>query len=437
MTNLTRKSLNGIWVGDCIGNIGQLYFVHDILNALDVGIGKFGSQLDKFKHQFQYSDDTEEAIVLFNHLQINEKIEQDLLAKELATRYYTRDPDGEIYGYGLNTRKVLKDIYDGIPWQTANKIIKKSEGMPSHIDSLVNSLSSGKGFKEAIQDVNTHLECQRNNTKNKTLEGSCGNGSAMRVAVLGAYLAENDKTIETDVTSEEFSEKDKILITTAVLQAEVTHCHPEGIAGSIAIAKLANLIATDELTGTKRTAYSYYRELCRVIPLGQVRDGIEKASNLPLDLPVGKVIEVLGNGQHVTCQDTVPFCCYEIIKHLLLTDPTEMYEKAIVETSMAFGDVDTNCAIVGGCIGIISPPPTKWIKFCETMDGVLGEGIPEVELILSPKGPLITKMRKLAGIEKTSSNFFGSESISKKVWQVDPSDDNGLNELDDILKELY
>lgn len=449
----TRRSLNGIWVGDCIGNLGQLYFCHDILKALEQGLFKFGSQLDKFHKQFQYSDDTEEAIVLYNHLRANKKVIQDSLAQEFATRYYTRDPDGEIYGYGLNTRKVLKDIYDGVHWSTANKIIKKSEGMPSHIDSLVDSLTSGRGFKEAMGDVNKKLQEQRDAIKGQRLEGSCGNGSAMRVAVLGAYLAENDKMPDTNVIGEEFSRKDKNLITEAVLQAEVTHCHPEGIAGSIAITKLANLITNDKITGTKRTAYSYYQELIRVIPLGLVRDGIERASTLPLDLPVGKVIEVLGNGQHVTCQDTVPFCCYEVIKHLT-DDIDEMYEKAIIETSLAFGDVDTNCAIVGGCIAIISPAPNKWVNFCQEMEGVdrfhlanftedvnipiisNETGIPEVELQLSPRGPITTKMRKLAGIDKTSKNFPGSESISKSVWQVNPSEDNGFNELSNILKEL-
>jgi ADP-ribosylglycohydrolase len=381
MSDYTRRSLNGIWVGDCIGNIGQLYFVHDILKALEQGLFKFGPQLDKFHKQFQYSDDTEEAIVLYLHLKTNGKIYQDELAKEYATRYYTRDPDGEIYGYGLNTRKVLKDIYHGIHWSTANKIIKKAEGMPSHIDSLVDSLATGRGFKDAMVDVNKKLQEQKAAIQNKRLEGSCGNGSAMRVAVLGAYLAENDKMPDTNIIGEEFSRKDKILITEAVLQAEVTHCHPEGIAGSIAITKLANLIATGEITGLKLTAQEYYQELLRIVPPGQVRDGIERASKLPLDLPVGKVIEVLGNGQHVTCQDTVPFCCYEVIKHLFVSDRKDRYEKAIIETSMAFGDVDTNCAIVGGCIAISADVPEKWINFCQPMEDVI-EGIPEVELIL-------------------------------------------------------
>jgi hypothetical protein len=49
---------------------------------------------------------------------------------------------------------------------------------------------------------------------------------------------------------------------------------------------------------------------------------------------------------------------------------SDLYEKAIIETSMAFGDVDTNCAIVGGVIGIVCPPPDKWSQFCKPMEGV-------------------------------------------------------------------
>lgn len=99
MTNYARKSLEGLWVGDCVGNLGQLYFVHDILKALSEGAAKFGDQLSQFNNQFQYSDDTEEAIVLHNHLLVtdpkaNVYINQDKLAMEFATRYMTRDPDG-------------------------------------------------------------------------------------------------------------------------------------------------------------------------------------------------------------------------------------------------------------------------------------------------------------------------------------------------------
>lgn len=390
MIDYARKSLDGVWVGDCVGNLGQLYFVHDILKALSEGVEKFGGQLLQYSKQFQYSDDTEECIVLYNHL-VNAKkfgepvgedfrskpfINQDGFAKELATRYYTRDPDGEIYGYGLNTRKVLRDIYEGVPWRDANKIIKKTEGMPSHIDSLVNSLSTGKGFKEAMVDVNSNLAKQKLEEVGKEKQGSCGNGAAMRVGPLGAYLApiwHGDAECWSE--GPKLCDFEKKIVSEAALQAEVTHCHPEGIAGAIAITTLSHNVTDAVIRGhivDPNMPQIYYQNLLRLTLKGQVWDGINKAKDLPYDLPIGKAIEILGNGTHVTCQDTVPLCCYLVIKHLTLNRKSpELYEKAIIETSMAFGDVDTNCAIVGGIIGVVCSPPEKWSQFCKPMESVV------------------------------------------------------------------
>jgi len=381
MIDYARRSLDGVWVGDCVGNLGQLYFVHDILKALSEGVAKFGGQLTQYNKQFQYSDDTEECVVLYNHL-VNADLEktpiisQDKLAKELATRYYTRDPDGEIYGYGLNTRKVLRDIYEGTPWMTANKFVKsKAEGMPSHIDSLVDSLSSGKGMKAAMHEVNLVLERQKKGETGGELQGSCGNGSAMRVAPLGAFLAplwHGDAECWSE--GSKLCDFEKRVVSEAALQAEVTHCHPEGIAGAIAITTLSHNVTDAVIRGHldyPNMDRIYYQNLLRCTLKGQVWDGIAKAKDLPYDLPIGKAIEILGNGTHVTCQDTVPLCCYLVIKHLTLNRKSpELYEKAIIETSMAFGDVDTNCAIVGGIIGIVCSPPEKWSQFCKPMDDV-------------------------------------------------------------------
>lgn len=371
MTDYARKSLDGVWVGDCVGNLGQLYFAHDILKALETGLAKFGGQLDQFQKQFQYSDDTEEAIVLYNHIQKGlGQIHQDSLAMGFATRYMERDPDGEIYGYGLNTRKVLRDIYEGTPWKDANKFIKKSEGMPSHIDSLVDSLSKGRNFKTAMHEVNIVLEKAKKDNAGKELVGSCGNGSAMRVAPLGAYLA--DQSISDGPPDKYgFTPCELNFMIQAKLQAEVTHDHEEGVAGSIAVTALTYWLTKGVINKQMPTAEQLYYDLLRCTPEGQVRQGIEKAQSLKFDLPIGKVIEVLGNGTHVTCQDTVPLCCYLTIKHLSLDKIEEMYEKAIIEASMAFGDVDTNCAIIGGMLGVVSPPPDKWKRFCQPMEGVL------------------------------------------------------------------
>jgi ADP-ribosylglycohydrolase len=251
--------------------------------------------------------------------------------------------------------------------------------MPSHIDSLVHSLSVGKGFTEAMGDVNARIQLQKEREIGKVKEGSCGNGSAMRVAPLGAFLApiwHGDDENWSECSK--LCDYEKRLVAEAALQAEVTHCHPEGIAGAIAITSLAHNITELMMEEDPKYGLNYpnfdrilYQNLLRRVPQGQVRDGIVKAKDLAYDMPIGKVIQVLGNGTHVTCQDTVPLCCYLAIKHLALNKKSsDLYEKAIIETSMAFGDVDTNCAIVGGVIGIVCPPPDKWSQFCKPMEGV-------------------------------------------------------------------
>jgi ADP-ribosylglycohydrolase len=54
-------------------------------------------------------------------------------------------------------------------------------------------------------------------------QGSFGNGGAMRVAPLGAYFADDLEMVHSQ----------------AVLTAEVTHAHPEGIVGAVAVALVA------------------------------------------------------------------------------------------------------------------------------------------------------------------------------------------------------
>jgi len=359
MVNYTKRSLEGLWIGDCIGNLGQLYFVHDVLKALEAGIQQYGSQLNQFQQQFVYSDDTEEAIVLYNHLLTNKSIDQDKLAMEFATRYMDRDPDGEIYGYGLSTRKVLRNIYDGMPWNEANKMVIIKEGTSSQVDKIFTGLAEGKAFKDTLKGVQEDIVKQKASKPIK--EGSCGNGAAMRVAPLGAWMAENDMSMDE-------------IVNLARLQSEPTHCHEEGIAGSVSITIATSFLVTlhklNELGVNKQ---GFLPRIYNNTPKGIVRSGIERAIHLDLDTPITEAIKVLGNGTHVTCQDTVPLCCWLVQKHLrdYPIKQDDIYEKAIIETSMAFGDVDTNCAIVGGMLGTVCLPPEKWVKFCKPMEGVV------------------------------------------------------------------
>lgn len=388
---LMVRSLKGLWVGDCIGNIGQLYYAHDILKALDEGMMKFGGDnINPMSQHFQFSDDTEEAIVLVNHLDKNKEVKQDDLAMEFARRYYLRDRDGELYGYGLMTRTVLREIYQGKPWRLANQTKPKVEG-PSFVDKMLVGIAEGKSINQSMEEVN--VELQKKVKDNPTLKvGSCGNGSAMRVAPLGAYFSRS---------------LPETIVEQATLQSEVTHCHPEGIAGAIAVSMMSFMIS--EWVQNMNSEYERGWSICGVneytrdtlydilldyVPQGQVYDGIVRAKSLPDHTPISVLIEKLGNGTHVTCQDTVPLCIFLTIRALTQYKIEEMYEKVMIETCQCFGDVDTNCAIVGGMIGVISQPPEKWVRYCQPMDGVLD--IPEKPQLQKPINKRFTKEQKTA-----------------------------------------
>lgn len=354
-TDLGMRSLRGLWVGDCIGNMSQLYNIFDVLQALERGLRQFEGQLPL--GQFTWSDDTEEAIVLYNHIVRQEStfdplkpIDPDKLAMEFATRFMERDPDGETYGYGLMTRKVLRDIYEGVPWAEANKTFRKQEGMSSHVDDLVTSILEKKSWKDTAQTVQAKINIEKAELKNPEKVGSCGNGAAMRVAPLGALLS--------NYTAYEVARA-------ASLSALPTHDHPEGIAGAMAIAQAAWKVARRPIDAI--CPDSFWEHILSTTPQGEVYKGLMKAAVLDWNSQLGVAVQILGNGTHVTCQDTVPLCCWLTIRGLTLD---HSYERVIRDTSACGGDVDTTCAIVGGIYATISDLPEDWVKLCKEMEGV-------------------------------------------------------------------
>ena len=115
-------------------------------------------------------------------------------------------------GYGRGSVSLLSSIRDGVPWRTA-----------------AGALFSGRG--------------------------SSGNGAAMRVAPLGAFFA-NDPDVA---------------VRQAALSAEVTHRHPEGVSGAVAVALASSLTARH----TPRE--SLLRMVLNQLPPSDVRDGIGRA----------------------------------------------------------------------------------------------------------------------------------------------------------------
>jgi ADP-ribosylglycohydrolase len=169
--------------------------------------------------------------------------------------------------------------------------------------------------------------------------GSYGNGAAMRVAPLGAYFADDLARAAAE----------------AKLSAEVTHAHPEGIAGAIAVAVAAACAANPALTSERLEQL-----VLEHTPSSETRDGIVASQQLPRDTPTADAARTLGCGVHTSSQDTVPFVIWCVARHL-----AGDFATALWDTLSGLGDLDTTCAMVGGILALRSqcdPLPDAWLQ---------------------------------------------------------------------------
>jgi ADP-ribosylglycohydrolase len=178
-------------------------------------------------------------------------------------------------------------------------------------------------------------------------QGSMGNGAAMRVAPLGAY----------------FSDDVARAVAQARLSAQVTHTHPEGVVGAIAVAVAASQAAAGRLAGTKPKPGPFLDAVLAATPESQTRRGIARARKM-LHLPVAEVAYELGSGHLVLAQDTVPFALWVAARRLA------DYPQAITDCVTAGGDIDTTSAIVGGIVAAHTGPagiPATWRESLEPL----------------------------------------------------------------------
>jgi ADP-ribosylglycohydrolase len=248
----------------------------------------------------RYTDDTAMALAIVETLQRLGGIDEEVMAWAFSSRY-RRDPER---GYGKMARRVLEEIGAGTPWQEV----------------------SGKAFGG----------------------GSFGNGAAMRVAPLGAYFADDIAAVPT----------------MAARTARVTHFHPEGIAGAIAVA-LAAAVATRHRAADPADAAEFiWESVIDLTPESTVRTRLAMA-RVFTDATHGEVAREVGNGTEVSAQDTVPFCIWSACRNL------GCYREALLATIEVGGDCDTNCAIVGGVVSAYSGGsdiPEDWQRAREPLE---------------------------------------------------------------------
>lgn len=151
----------------------------------------------------------------------------------------------------------------------------------------------------------------------------------------------------------------------AALSAEVTHTHPDAVAGAIAVA-VATALATRSDRPEPR---DFLDQVLHLVPPGRVHDGVWAARGLA-HVPYAEIaVHELGNGRYTSAHDTVPFALWAAARNL------DDYEQAFWITASTGGDVDTTCAIVGGIVAAnigAEGLPARWRAMCEPLPAWAG-----------------------------------------------------------------
>lgn len=235
---------------------------------------------------WRWTDDTHMAASIVEHLIDRGQVDQDQLARLFANRF-DRDPDR---GYGSGAVRLLVRVAEGMDWR-----------------EVAPSLFEG---------------------------GSWGNGGAMRAAPIGGFFWGDPERAAAEARK----------------TAEITHAHPEGQAGAIAVAVAAALTPMRQaLSGPK-----FWKSILDLVPPGRTREGIVEASQIGPEDHL-RAASVLGTGHQVAAFDTVPFCLWVVANHGF------DYELALWTTVAGRGDSDTTCAIVGGVAALASEVPQAWL----------------------------------------------------------------------------
>lgn len=287
-----RISLEGLNIGDCFGETyfaGFAGFDDNALSVEELIQKRILSITDWF-----WTDDSNMAFSVFNILKTFGKIDEYSLAQSFAERYEVGR------GYGPAMRGLLQKLRLGGIWHEEAR-----------------SLFNG--------------------------QGSFGNGSAMRVAPIGAYFADDLKKVRVE------AEKSAI----------VTHTHDEAIVGAIAVAIATALAWEFKQKGIRPTRQEFIESILPYLAPSKVKKGAYLAMEINPATTTINAADMLGRGYQVSCADTVPFCLYCAGEFL------DNYEEAMWQTVSALGDRDTTCAIVGGIVVMfagLESIPKLWLE---------------------------------------------------------------------------
>lgn len=241
------------------------------------------------------TDDTAMALAIARCLNRYGHIEQDALAAAFSQEF-ARNPNR---GYGGMARQILYAISEGVSWKYA----------------------AGQAFNG---------------------QGSCGNGGAMRSGPIGAYFADDYDRV----------------IYEAKCSGEITHAHPDGKTGAVAVALAAAWMSREE-NHTKTRKHDLIAFVLEHIEHTDTYHRLVKALEVDFAVSPRAAASILGNGSRVISSDTVPFCLWCAARH------ADSYTDALWATVAGLGDRDTTCAIVGGIVALSAGResiPQEWLN---------------------------------------------------------------------------
>lgn len=286
-------ALQGLWVGDAFGSHFEFEHVdwHRPRRTFE------SRQLPPAT--WRYTDDTQMALSVYETLRDFEAIIPNKLAESFSSHFDISR------GYGLGAEQLILDIQAGGDWATL---------APAMFDGT----------------------------------GSYGNGSAMRIAPIGAYFADDFHAV----------------VENAKQSSIVTHTHPDGVAGAISVAIGVAQVSRFKFNHIEPDVATYWNTLIEYTPSGKLNEQLQVASALNDETPTAQAAKILGCGWDISAVDTVPFALWCAITHL------PSYEEALWHTISVGGDADTTGAMVGGIVASYGGKdciPKTWEERCELL----------------------------------------------------------------------